>query len=309
MSISRSFLKGWSYVWKVRSWLLLIFLLQFAVLLFPGFAMKNTLQRSMGKSLAAEKMLQSYDSAWQAIFSKNASGLKATFSPAVSGAGSLLEPLNGLVSGRLWGTWTLLLAFGLVYWLLWIFFSGGLISRFQNTPPNRGFFADAGRYFWRIFAVAVLAGIGYWLVFSSLLPWLGGIVRALTRETVDERVHFAYTLAKYLIVWLIALSINLLADYAKVHIVTLDLRNPLLGIAKAVTFVAAHPLKTFGLYFLVGLVWLVSAALYAVLVPGAAHSSWGMILFTFLFGQLYIFWRIALRAEFWAAETALVQRT
>jgi len=308
MSISRAFSQGFRKAGASFHWLLLIFVVQFLLVLFPGLAMKGAIQHSLEHKQAAVNMLQSFDEGWLNIFTHYGGGLEKTFRPAVSGPGAVLESLNAFLTGALSRTYVLFLGLGIIYLLVWTFFDGGLISRFQKEPTGRGFFASSAHFFWRIFVVTFLAGVVYWLLFSYLLPWLNGLVSSATRETVDERVHFAYTVVKYLIIWLLAWSVSLVADYAKIHIVLRDLRNPITGLGRAFGFVYGNFFKTYGLYFLIGLVGIVVMVLYIWLAPGAAHASWGMVLFTFLFGEVYILWRIFLRALFLSAQTALVEQ-
>ncbi len=308
MSISRAFSDGFRKAGSNFKWLFLIFVIELLLVLFPGIALKNAIGDSLNHREAATKLLQSFDQSWFDIFHHNAGGLEKTFRPEVSGSGAVLEGLDAFISGRLSQTSALLVGLGVLYLLLWTFFAGGLIARFQQNPSAQSFFADSARYFGRFFCITFLAGIAYLLIFRILFPWLSSIVHSLTRETVDERVHFAYTVVKNLLIWLLVWSVNLIADYAKIHIVTEELRNPLKGVGHALGFVYGHIFKTYGLYFLIGVVWIAGMVLYVWLAPGAAHAGWGMILFTFFFGQLYILWRIYLRGVFLAAQTALTEQ-
>jgi hypothetical protein len=81
MSIIKAFSDGWRKVWQTRRWLVLLFVLQFVLVLFPGLALREAIEESLGKSLAAENMLRSFDTSWYQVFSKDAGKLESTFGP------------------------------------------------------------------------------------------------------------------------------------------------------------------------------------------------------------------------------------
>jgi|Deesub1362B_J571_1020462.scaffolds.fasta_scaffold02207_2 hypothetical protein len=305
MSIIKAFSDGWRKVWQTRRWLVLLFVLQFVLVLFPGVALREAIEESLGKSLAAENMLRSFDTSWYQVFLKDAGKLESTFGPQISGAGAILESLDRLVTGKLAGIPALLFGLAVVYLLFWIFFSGGLIHQYGFGEEN-SFFALAARYFWRILGIVLLAGAAYAIIFMVLLPFFSQIVENITRQTIDERVHFALTVVKYLILWSLVVVVNLLADYAKIHAVGQNLASPFLAIGRAARFVFRHFFKTIGLYLLVAATGLFGMVFYLITAPGATHSSWGMILFGLFWGELYVLWRIFVRAEFLAAQTTLI---
>ena len=194
---------------------------------------------------------------------------------------------------------------GLVYLLWWTFFSAGFISIYAAQADNPSFFQRAARFFPRFLILATMAGILYFLVFKFVLHWLSKAVDELTRETIDERIHFTFTVLKYLIIWSVIWSINLVFDYGKIVTVIKDHRNALTAPLKAAAVVFAHSFQTYGLYFAIGVLWVLLMLIYWMMAPGAGQSSWLAIIAAFLGTQLYLVSRIGLRCLFYAGQTAM----
>jgi len=102
----------------------------------------------------------------------------------------------------------------------------------------------------------LLAGAIYILLFRYALSWLTDLVDNLTRETIDERVHFTYTLLKYLAFGLVLWTVNMIFDFAKIITVVRDRGNVLTAPIKAAGVVFGNLGKTYGLYFIVGGLWI-----------------------------------------------------
>ncbi len=94
-------------------------------------------------------------------------------------------------------------------------------------------------------------------------------------------------------------------DFAKIITVVRDRGNVLTAPIKAAGVVFGNLGKTYGLYFIVGGLWIALMLFYWLVAPGAGQSSWAAILGTFLIGQLYIMSRIGTRCLFYSSQTAL----
>jgi hypothetical protein len=265
----------------------------------------GTIERSLGASLAAENLRRGFDGLWYRSFSAQAEGLATTFDPTVVGIGAVFNGLDVFLRGDLLGEYVAIVTAGVIYLLMWTFFAGGFISIYANQTERSSFLAAAARYFPRFLVLALLAGVAYFVLFNFILRWLSHGVEVLTRDVIDERIAFLYTLAKYLLVWLLAYAINLTFDYSKILTVVRDHRNALTAPLKALTFVVSNLGKTAGLYLAIGAVWIGFMTVYWLIAPGAGQASWVTILAAFLLGQLYILSRVWTKCLFYGSETAL----
>lgn len=278
--------------YSVNLLLILIFAISFAA----------TLSDSIGHSAAGENLRNGFDPVWYQAFSSGAHGLSATFHPSVVGIGAVFNGLEKMLSG---GLWPGLAAGGFLYVLIWTFWSAGFIGLYANSDERPSFFQHAAEFFPRFLILAVMAGVAYFLLFYFVMQWLTKAVDELTRETIDERVHFLYVALKYVVAWALIGSVNLVFDYSKILTVVRNHSNALSAPLVAVRLVFSNFSKTYGLYLSIGVVWTVLMLLYWVVAPGAGQSSWFMIVGAFLVSQIYLLARIATRCLFYAGQTVL----
>lgn len=307
MSIGRALAQGIRRVGAAPRYLLLVYFLNVAVALVLGFALAGALEDSLGSSLAAGNLRESFDELWYRGFSAGASGLAATFDPAVVGIGAVFSSLDTFLRGGLFYQYAGIVGAGLLYLLAWTFFAGGFIACYRRPAQEGSFFQQGARFFPRFALLAVMAGVLYWLIFHFVAPWAGDRVASLTHETIDERVAFAYTLIQYLLIWCLVWLVSMVFDYSKILVVVQDHRNALTAPLHALGFVRRNLGRALGLYLATGLVWVVLLLVYWAVAPGAGQSSTVPLLIAFLIGQLYILARIAVRCLFYAGQTALYE--
>lgn len=277
-----------------------------ALVLAAGVGM--AIADSLGHSASAERLVQNFEEFWYQSFAAQAKGLEKTFNPTVTGIGAVLNGLDATLGGRLFQGEPLLLGVGAFYLILWLFLSAGFISFYARPENQTGFLAHAGCYFVRFVVLGAMAWILYFLIFAFLLDGLGWLVNELTRETIDERIHFFYTLLKYAIVWLLVLSVNMLFDYSKILTVLRDYRNALTAPLHALRLIWKNKRRTYGLYFTLGGAWLILLLIYWFIAPGAGQSTWLTIFLAFMLGQVYVLSRIWTRALFLAGQTAMARQ-
>ncbi|MFQ5603714.1 MAG: hypothetical protein ACE5HS_10640 [bacterium] len=305
MKIIHAFKAGIGLVSQSKKYLLMVYLINLAVAVMLGTLVSNRLEKSFGNSLASEKMLASWDDHWYRSYSTQVQGVARTFSPSVVGIGAVFNGLDTFLQGELREGNQTIVAVGLLTLLLWTFFSAGFISIYSARQETTSFFEKAAFFFPRFLGLAALAGVLYYLLFHFVLNWLNESVDELTRETIDERVHFAYTVIKYLLLWMVVWSVNLLFDYSKILTVVKDHKNFLTAPLQAVVLIFRNIGKTFGLYFSIGLLGIIFMLVYWLIAPGAKQSSWVFIAGTFVLGQFYLVSRIFTRCLFFAGQTAM----
>lgn len=77
----------------------------------------------MDHSLAAEKLRGGFDDEWYREFKAEVSGLGKTLDPSVSGAGAVYNALDAFVGGEMSSQFSGVVGVGLLFLLLWTFFS------------------------------------------------------------------------------------------------------------------------------------------------------------------------------------------
>lgn len=300
-----AYLRGLSRIWQVKRYIGVIYLINLLLALGLGSVVGQAIYRSLGKSLAAERLVQGFDPHWYGSFSATAQGLAKTFHPAVVGIGAVFENLNRFLTGRLFSDLGIFVWLGLFYLLIWSFFSAGFVSRFVRPDNSMGFWQSAARFMPRFVVLAIMAAIGYYILLGGVLNGLSRWVQSLTRETTDERVVFVLTLAKYLVVWILVWWLNMIFDYSRIATVYRDLRMVWLAPIEALVLTLRHPLKTGGLYYLLGITGLLALWGYWMVAPGAGQSTATAVWMAFLFGQLYVIFRIGLRVWFYSSQAVM----
>jgi hypothetical protein len=311
MSILGIFRRGLQRVYQARKYILIVYLLNVALAAILGNMLAANLKTFIGPSLAGDNLRRGFDDLWFRNFQTDAGGIAATFDPSVVGIGAIFNGLDTFLRGGFFKDAGGIIGVGILYWGFWICLSAGFIAVFLKggQTPKGFFFQNAGQFFPTFLALAMISAAMYLAIFSLLMPWLSEVARSFTREIIDERQAFLYTLGKYAIVWMMVYAINIIFDYSKIIAVekNLSLQNILSAPGAATRFILKQPFKVFGLFFLSGFTWLVLLGLYWLAAPGVWQASWFTIIFAFLIGQIYIFSRIAVKCLFFAGETVLYQ--
>jgi hypothetical protein len=303
----RAWIDGWRRVASARGLALALHALTFLLALPLAYLLRDQIAAQLGSSLAAGAVADRVSYDWWTEFTAQASGLGATFTPAIIGFASTIDAISRVVDARypppalMW-----LLA---VYLALWTFLSGGIVDRYarQRATHAHGFFSAAGRVWFRLARLSVLAGACYWLLFQYLHAWLFlDVYRDLTRGLGVERTTFVWRLVFYLVFGAALLLVNIVFDYARVRLVVEDRRSALGALLAAGRFLWHHPLAAAGLYALNALVFVVLLALWSVAAPGI-HGPGAAMWLAFVVGQLYLLARLAIKLHFLASQISLFQ--
>ena len=305
MNIREAFGDGVRRVNQSKRYIFLVYAVNFALALVLTIIVGQAIADSLGHSARAENLLNGFDDLWHRSYRAEVRGVAATFEPGVVGAGAVLKSLDAFLTGKMLQQHASVAAVGAIYLLLWTFFAGGFIALYADPENPADFFRQAARFFPRILPLTVLGLVLYVLMFDYVLQWLGDAVKALTRDTLDERVQFVYTVVKYALFWVALWFINMWFDYGKIAVVADDRKNPMGALGEALRFVAANFSRTYGLYLLIGVVAVLLLALYAWLAPGAGQASYVTIFLAFLAGQVYLLARLAVRCLFLSSQTAM----
>jgi len=315
MTLIRSVREGIARAGAAPVLLLFLWLVNLVVALPFASMLAESIHASAGDRLVSRDLVAGWEPSWYGELEADAQGFERTFGPAIVGAGAFLKNLDSWWSGRLFdgggaGGWGLV-AVGLGYALVWALLLGGVIDRLGRPSESgpwrlalRDLFAAGGRYFFRFVRLAVLSGIAYVLIYLGARRLFGAIEEAVRDVTVERTVLLWVAAGAALVVLLLTL-VRVVFDYAKIAVV-LDERRSALGAAWAgVRFVARHPFKTLGLFWVFTGVALLLLWLYGALAPTAGPGSWAGVILAFLLGQLALATRLGLRLATLAGESSL----
>lgn len=288
-----------------KRYIVFVYLANLLIALIFAAVLAQSISESLGSSMAAENLQTGFDGHWYNSYRVEATGLAATFDPAVVEFGAVLKSLNGFLTGNLTGGYFGIFVAGSIFMVMWTFFSAGFISTYAQGDEQASFYQQAGRYFPRFLVLMLISLLLYFLLFRFVFSWLTDVVNSMTRETIDERVDFFLTFMKYLILWALFWFVNMLFDYSKILVVSRDLRNPLTAPLKALGLILQNFGRTSGLYLSIGVVWLCFMMIYWLISIDPQAGSWLPLLIAFVLGQLYIIARIWTRCLFYAGQTAM----
>jgi hypothetical protein len=94
-------------------------------------------------------------------------------------------------------------------------------------------------------------------------------------------------------------------DYVKIHLVVRDGRKVLAAAAAALSFIGRKFLKAWGLYLLVGLLFIAATAVFIAVTNVLPGTGVAALALGFIWAQAYILARISTKVLFFAAELDL----
>jgi uncharacterized protein with PQ loop repeat len=272
-----------------------------------SLALRGMLEAHLGRSLAADAAAAGTNHEWWQEFAAQAAGLGQTFVPSIVGAGAVLDNLSAFLDNdEMAPTIAGITAAWLV---IWSFLSGGILDRLARARRTRahGFFSACGVHFWRFLRIGLFAWLMYGFLFGYVHGWIfENAYGRLTRDMTVERTAFLLWAAGYLLFGLLLVFVNVIIDYARIRTVVEDRRSAIGAIAAGARFVRRHLLSVAALYAVNAIAFLLLAAGYVLLQPGAPGSGAWMWL-ALVTGQAYIVARHYLKLVFYASQTAFFQ--
>ena len=296
LSLVRRFVRDLATIW-IASVLLALPL---------AMVMRAALRDSLGHSEAGARMVAGWDGLWFRTFEAQASGIGKSFEPGVVGIGAVFKGLDAMITGALPRLDGAVLAAGVAYAILWVFMSGGLIARYREPDDPPPLLRAGAAHLPRLLPLALVAGVAHLAIWLGLFPVLHGLVQRATLDVIDERVAFAYALAKYGIVWSLAGLVAIVHGYAKIAIVGDGQRSIGAAILTALSL-ARRRTRSVLAVALAGLLGFVLVVLvYWVVAAGTDDHNSFKIFVAFGIGQASIAARIAVRAWGHASRTSLM---
>ncbi|MBI4444564.1 MAG: hypothetical protein HY645_01540 [Acidobacteria bacterium] len=293
---------------RAKRLILLIYFSNVLLALIPMLFVEESIQSSLGPSRAGDHLARGFDPAWYAEFRTAATGLASTFDATLLSAGALLKGLEAFLNGQLFKTSAGITLIGLLYALIWTWWSGAFLSVYiLQAPLSRDQMLSASARFFPLFLrLAILSGIFYFLIYAYLLPRLTEFTSQQTRNLVDERVVFLWASGKWLVILLCLATIGVWFDYAKIVAVIQSRRSAALALIQALGLAMRNPGRVALLYLSLTLIGLLFLWFYSFLPTKPWEQTWRGMTATFAAGQFYILSRIWVRLLSYSSQAALV---
>ncbi|MCP4201408.1 MAG: hypothetical protein GY769_05670 [bacterium] len=304
MTVTGAFLEGLRRMSRAPGLVLAIWAANLTVALPLGVLVLHSIHTFTANSEYHQVLLEGFDTGWHAEFSTSYGAVEETFSPSHVGVGAWLTNLDRWWDGRVFLEQPMLLATGAVFVLLWLVLLGGVLEAVREGAPRPRLptvLADGLGFFTRMLRLALVTGVGYYLVFR-LVRWLFPAVHRMTIDFTTEKQVLLYNLAAAALVVLLVTLIRLVSDYAKVSMVVERRRSALLAAFTGLRFVFGNPLRVFGTACFYGIVMALWYLAYSIVAPGSGDSTPLAILLAFALSQLFLLVKQALRIAFLGSE-------
>jgi hypothetical protein len=303
-SILGAFLEGWRRVLRAPMITLGVFALTLLTALPLAIALRGQIERHLGSSLEADRLLEGWNAVWASEFSRQTTIPGGALTHEILGFGGALALLSRLLDAQSLDAALAAVVTG--YVVLWLFLSGGILDRLARGRPvgPSTFFAACGVYFLRFLRLALPVGAAYVALFVWLHPLLfGTLYSRWIRDATAEHQVLMIRGGLYLTFLAALMLVSLVADFAKVRAVVEDRRSMVGAVAAAMRFVRHRPWRVGGLYLLNILAVVVILRLWMQTAPGAAAPTWAV----FLAAQVYVLARLWAKLAFMASEVAFFQ--
>jgi hypothetical protein len=197
------------------------------------------------RSLAAQPPVSldetEIDPEWWQEFRAHASGLEATFTPAIIGFAAPLDSISAVLDGRRPALAVVgPLALSIV---VWAFLWGGALRRYSagGAIGLRAFIAAGFEFLPRFIAISLAAALAIVFLYLTLHALLFGPVYAfLDSRTASERTAFLARVVLYIIFFVPVAVVGLIADYARVAAITRPGNTVGDSLRGGLTFVTQH---------------------------------------------------------------------
>ncbi len=232
----------------------------------------------LGESLENKRLFDNFDLSWVTEF-----GYSAHWNQV-----SMWLPVVALLGG--------------LFVLLTTWLSGGLLANLHD--PRDTFTGGCGRWFPPFLRLLLLAGLFYGIAFGLRAGFVS-LFRKLGEDSMSGKPSAYGAMATFVITWALFGFVNMLVDYAKIHMVAHGERNARRGLAQGIRFVFRNLRRCLGLYLVLNGLMLLMLAVYHVSSEVIGQASIGAVLLLFLVRQFYMFGRTWLRMVSLASEYAI----
>ncbi len=278
MNLPKAYIKGFLKAGKSPRLIFILYLSNLISTLIVALPFKDYLARSFGRSKLFENLLQGFDfTAFSNLMYYNREALFSIF-----------DSVKWLA---------------LVYFLLSIFLSGGIIRILNKDKfSNADFFSGATFNFFRYLGLSILfIAIHIMFIIAIYFPLIM-IIETLKAKLVSEIVFYYWVGAAMILHLLIFILVSIISDYSKFFLEINNSFNILKAFWKGVKYVFTHFAKTYFLYLFLLFLPAVAMYLYLYFEKDIKMALGIGILTVFAMQQLFILLRMYLRVWILASE-------
>ncbi len=279
--IKRELIESFRNVVYNFKFVLLFFATNFFIALTLSIQVFQTLWENLSKSLISEQMATNSDFLWYLQF-------------------------RNLYSTQLDKLPTAIIVAAILYIMIQTFFSGGLLTIFNNTKKNHiiDFFYGGVKYWLRFIKVTIIALIliGIAFVINDLL---GDLITWAYSKTDYVLGDFILRSARYTILIFLIGTVVIISDYAKVDILFRDENSIWESLKRVVVFLKNNFLVVFLVFFVLSLISIGIAILYNIVGNYISRTPYVYIIITFTVQQILIIFRFGIKMLFASTELNL----
>jgi len=193
---------------------------------------------------------------------------------------------------------------GIIFLLLYTFLNGGIVGRIvahREKINIRNFYADCGKYFFRLFRVFLISLIGYAVVVGVIYKIISSLFKLWTKNASTEWPLIISSNLKFLIFILLFSAIRMFFDYVKIRLVVEDSKSAIKATILTFSFIGKRFFKAWFLYLFVGIIGLLFALIYIGISRVLPYSGF-FIVILFIWQQIYILTRMWIKILFFSTE-------
>jgi hypothetical protein len=277
IGVFSAFKIGLANVWKIKKVLFWLYGINLIFAYFLAMPVSMMLADGLAKTTAADQLLQAFDyPLYLSLINIFGEGLNLS---------------------------RMLISFGILYLILNIFLSGGILSALTSNDNHTisTFFAACSLYFKRFFKLFLISFLFCIMAFAFYLL-ISKLFALITADVTTEHLPLLLFVVKILLAIAMLAIINMLFDYVKIMTVVNDYYKMMEAVKIGMMFVIMRFIKTVGLYML----YLLTAVLLFLIfwiVESMFKITNGMMVFIFfIWTQLYMFLRLWVRLSFFAGQ-------
>lgn len=286
MILLKALQQGIKQTWQYKPMVLFLYLLTFLLAIFVAYPLKTLLESTVGHSMMIADLVKGFDYTFLNDF-KNAHG--EGFLPIFD------QSITVLV----------------LYLLLFIFVTGGIIATFIQQPPKYSrsiFWGQSAEFFWRTLRLTfyfILIHSFIFVIFAFIFYTSSNGLSPFTLENEGTiAFNFKFVAPSYIFV---AAFFFMWQDYTKVFLVDQDKPWIFQSLWPALKFIFKNFRKTYGLYLLNLAFWFVIVFINYSISTGIEFKSSAAILPSFLISQIFVLFRLSLKLINISSINALYQ--
>ncbi len=204
---------------------------------------------------------------------------------------------------------SLLLIVPVLYWLMQLFLSGGVLSLFfrQELFSAAQFWGDAAKYFGRFIRLVLWCIPAIIILFLLQFIWTGFQKLVFGADSMEAVLYYGAWIKvglRYLSIILIAMVI----DYARIHAVINDERKMRVSMWQGIKFAFGKFGKTFSLAFLFFLFSAIVLIIYNPIADLLHFPNSIVILLLFLLQQIYMLTTLFFKLAKYSSEVGLYKK-